>query len=97
MNEKQLDKTLRDLLEDHEEWYETIGYRREQLDLSEAILCGANLCKANLHEADLRGVDLDRANLKDVKIKRSQLDTMIIEEDTTTEDNSDVQPKELLK
>ncbi len=138
MNEKQLDKTLREVLENHEkyqnkfnldpkdpEWlrlsndetgrlflnanlnhshltgssfkYANLGYS----DFSNCSLFFANLQDSIMQNVNLDGADLRYSSIKDVniqgahlcnidftdayltgsKIKRSQLDTMIIEED----------------
>lgn len=73
MNDKQLNKTLREVLENHKKWYITRGRKGERLDLSKADLREAYLCSANLGGADLSDADLYMADFKSSLITIDQL------------------------
>jgi uncharacterized protein YjbI with pentapeptide repeats len=59
---------LEKILEDHALWVRTDGAEGTRLDLSGAVLIGANLS-----EADLLGADLTLANLSNANLFRADL------------------------
>lgn len=78
MKEEQLDKTLRELLDNHKKWIENEN-GGEQIDLSncdltEAKLTGVNLCVADLKEANFYRADLQEAYLRDADLRGAHLD-----------------------
>jgi uncharacterized protein YjbI with pentapeptide repeats len=73
MNEEQLDKTLRDLLEDHKKWNDSYIRDGEQLDLTEANLNVANLSNSDLIEACLSYSNLTGAYLRETNLTKADL------------------------
>ena len=64
MNEKQLDKTLRELLDNHKKWVESNGESGERLDLSDAYLSGVDFYCADLSKADFYGTNFRHAHFR---------------------------------
>ena len=70
---------LREVLEAHNRWLNSVGKSGEKADLSganlrEADLRGANLLGANLRYADIRGADLSNADLRYADLRGADLD-----------------------
>lgn len=64
---------LREVLEAHNRWLNSVGKSGEKADLSGANLLGANLRYADLREADLRGADLSNADLSNADLREADL------------------------
>lgn len=64
---------LREVLEAHKQWLNSVGKSGEKADLRGANLLGANLCEADLREADLCGADLSNADLRYADLREADI------------------------
>lgn len=72
------DEELRLILENHEEWIKTNGYKGKQADLRNTDLEGRDFCNANLREVNFKnallwGVNFKKAFLKEANFQKARL------------------------
>ncbi len=65
---------LKQILEAHRKWGESVGKEGERANLQGAYLSGANLQGANLRLANLQEANLWRAQLQEANLDRANLD-----------------------
>src|SRR5689334_14657817 len=66
-------KELKDILVDHQKWFQANYREGRKADLSDADLAGADLAGANLFNANLAGADLAGANLFNANLAGANL------------------------
>ncbi len=64
---------LKQILEAHRKWGESVGKEGERANLQGAYLSGANLQGANLDRANLDRANLDGANLRSANLRNADL------------------------